>query len=56
MGACWLCGEAPVAPGLSFPNHIRAHLLTTRYAGGGMAFGHRALCEADAAPAGACRE
>ncbi len=23
MGTCWLCGEAPIAPGLSFPNHIR---------------------------------
>ena len=34
----------------------RAHLLTTHCVGGGMAFGHRALCEADAAPAGACRK
>ena len=32
---------------------VRAHLLTTCEAGGGIAFGNRALCEADAAPAGA---
>ena len=34
----------------------KAHLLTTRCAGGGMACGHRALSEGDAAPAGSCRE
>ena len=31
----------------------RAHLLTAREAGSGIAYGNRALCEADAAPAGA---
>ena len=37
-------------------NYTKAHLLTTRYAGGGTAFGSRALSEGDAAPAGACQE
>ena len=40
-------------PGVSFLLSRRAHLLTTHEVGGGIAFGNRALCEADAAPAGA---
>lgn len=40
-------------PGVSFLLSRRAHLLTTHEVGGGIACGNRALCEADAAPAGA---
>lgn len=39
--------------GRPFSLSRRAHLLTTHEVGGGIAFGNRALCEADAAPAGA---
>ena len=39
--------ERPGSPGRSVFLTRRAHLLTTRYAGGGMAFGHRALSEGD---------
>ena len=38
---------------VAFSFSRRAHLLTTCKAGGGISFGNRALCEADAAPAGA---
>ena len=40
-------------PGVPFLLSRRAHLLTTHEVGGGIACGNRALCEADAAPAGA---
>ena len=40
-------------PGVPFLLSRRAHLLTTHEVGGGIAYGNRALCEADAAPAGA---
>ena len=39
--------------GVPFLLSRRAHLLTTHEVGGGIACGNRALCEADAAPAGA---
>ena len=46
-----LCAERFGKLGRSAPffSLRRAHLLTTRYAGGGMAFGHRALSEGDCA-------
>ena len=48
--------SVPVRRGAPLFPARRAHLLTTRCAGGGTAYGSRALSEGDAAPAGACRE
>ena len=48
--------ERPGSPGRSAFPGPKGALTHHPQAGGGTAYGSRALCEADAAPAGACRE